>query len=210
MAGEAKQARAFVKRKIDWLAESKGESAVRATLARLRRGIGKDPGSLPDLWDVTLSGMPEALLGKGEEPTYGERAVHTALTLYALHQQGKDLKKLCMNREGEFLGIAVRKLLEHDRNNEDAVRRRFNAVAMSDSFERFSWQLRGLIQILKAKDILLDYPALTEDLYWFQFPDKRDGIRLKWGQDFYRVARSEEMSSKAQITEKENRTNEEQ
>jgi CRISPR system Cascade subunit CasB len=198
MAGEAKQASAFVKRKIVWLVENKNESAVKATLARLRRGIGKAPGSLPDLWDVTLSGLPEALLGKGEDPTHGEWAVHTALTLYALHQQGKDLKKQCMNREGKFLGTAVRMLLEHDKNNEDAVRRRFHEAAVSDNFERFSWQLRGLIQLLRAKDIPLDYPALTEELYWFQFPDRRDGIRLKWGQDFYRAARSEEMSSEAQ------------
>lgn len=198
MAGEAKLAKAFVKRKIVWLSENKNESAVRATLARLRRGIGKAPGSLPDLWDVTLSGLPEALLGEGEDPTRGEWAAHTALTLYALHQQGKEPKKQCMNREGEFLGTAVRRLLEHDKNNEDAIRRRFHAAAVSDSFERFSWQLRGLIQLLRSRDISLDYPALTEDLYWFQFPDRRDGIRLKWGQDFYRSAKSEEMSSEAQ------------
>ena len=198
MASQAKEASGFVKSKIDGLAGNKNESAVRATFAKLRRGIGKAPGSLPDLWDVTLSDLPEALLSLGEEPTYGEWAVHTALTLYALHQQGKDVKKQCMNKEGDSLGTAVRRLLEHDKSNEDAVRRRFHAAAVSDSFERFSWQLRGLIQLLRDKDIPLDYPALTDDLYWFQFPDRRDGIRLKWGQDFYRAVRSEEMSSEAQ------------
>jgi CRISPR system Cascade subunit CasB len=197
MYGESKQARAFVKRKIAGLGENKNESAVRAILARLRRGIGKAPGSLPDLWDVTLSDLPEELLGNGEDPTHGEWAVYTALTLFALHQQGKDLKKQSMNREGESLGTAVRKLVEHDKNNEDAVWRRFQAAAVSDSFERFSWQLRGLIQLLKAKDIPLDYSALTEELYWFQFPDRRDAIRLKWGQDFYRTVKSEEMGSEA-------------
>ncbi len=198
MTSQAKQASWFVKRKIAWLSENKNESAVRATLARLRRGIGKAPGSLPDLWDVTLSDLPEALHGKSEDPTHAEWAVHSALTLYALHQQGKDIKKQCMNREENFLGTAVRKLAEHDKNNEDAVRRRFHAVAVSDSFERFSWQLRGLIQLLRAKDIPLDYPALTKDLYWYQFPDRRDSIRLKWGQDFYRSAKKEETSGEAQ------------
>lgn len=167
--GQAKQASVFVKRKINGLIGSKNESAVRAALAGLRHGIGKDPGSLPSLWDVTLSDLPEALQGFGEKPTYGENAVHTALTLYALHQQGKDMDKQCMNKEGEFLGIAVRKLIEHDLVSEDAVMRRFHTAVMSDSYEGFSWQLRGLIQILRAKDIPLDYPALTEDLYWFSF-----------------------------------------
>jgi CRISPR system Cascade subunit CasB len=193
MASEAKQARSFVKRKISWIAESNNESAIKATLAKLRRGIGRAPCSQPDLWDVTLNGLPETLLGKGDEPTRGEWAVYTALTLYALHQQGKDPQGQCMNREGESLGTAVRKLIESDRNNEEAVRRRFHVAAISDSFERFSWLLRGLIQLLRVKNIPLDYPMLTEDLYWFQLPDKQDSIRLKWGQDFYRVVRSEEI-----------------
>lgn len=194
MAGKAKVARAFVKSKLNWLAENNNESTVRATLAKLRRGIGKAPGSLPDLWDVTLNGLPEALLGNDEKPTHGEWAAHTALTLYALHQQGKDIKRLCMNKEGQHLGIALRRLLEHDKSNEDTIRQRFQSTAVSDSFERFSWQLRGFIQLLKNKDIPLDYPALTEDLYWYQFADRRDGIRLKWGQDFYRSAKTEETS----------------
>ncbi len=187
MTREAKQASAFVKRKINSVTGTKSESATRAILARLRRGIGKAPGSLPDLWDVTLGGLPEELFSKDEEPTYSEWAVHTALTLYALHQQGKNFEKQIMSIEGAFLGTAVRRLVESDHGNEDAVTRRFHAVAVSESFERLSWHLRGLVQLLRSKDIPLDYAALTEDLYWFQFQDRRDDIRLKWGQDFYRV-----------------------
>ena len=193
MAGEAKQASAFVKHKIYRFAESNNESAVKAKLAKLRRGIGKAPGSQPELWDVTLNGLPVTMLAKGDEPTRGEWTVHTALTLYALHQQGKDLKKECMNRDGESLGTAARRLIECDKDSEEAVKRRFLAAAMSDSFERFCWQLRGLIQLLRAKNIPLDYRMLTEDLYWFQLPEKRDSIRLKWGQDFYRTVKSEEI-----------------
>jgi len=191
MVSEAKQASEFVKRKINWLVENSNESTVKATLAKLRRGIGKAPGSLPELWDVTLNGLPEALLSKGEKPTRGEWAVHTALTLYALHQQGKNPKEQCMNMEGESLGTAVRKLIESNKNNEEAVRRRFHAVAVSESFERFCWQLRGMIQLLRAKSIPLDYPGLTEDLYWFQLPERQDSIRLKWGQDFYRTLKDD-------------------
>jgi len=198
MSGEAKQASAFVTRKIVWLEESKNESAVRAVLAKLRKGIGKKPGSMPELWDVTLGDLPEELLSKSEEPTYGEWAVYTALTLYALHQQGKHLKTQSMNKEGVFFGTAIRKLVDHDQSNNDAFTRRFHLAAMSDSFERFSWQLRGLIQLLRAKEIPLGYGAMTEDLFWFQFPDKRDMIRLKWGQDFYRAVKNEESSSEAQ------------
>jgi CRISPR system Cascade subunit CasB len=185
MANQAKQAKAFVKYKISRLSGTQNESAARAMLAKLRRGIGKAPGSMPEIWNVTLDGMPETLSGKGSDPTPGEWAVHTALTLYALHQQGKDLKAQCMSKDGDLLGISLRKLIKND-DDEQRVKRRFDAAATSTSPEEISHHLRGLIQILKAEDIPLDYPALTEDLYWFQFPDARDAVRLRWGRDFYR------------------------
>lgn len=195
MNDEAKQAGTFVKRQIEWLAEGKNESAAKATLAKLRRGIGKAPGSMPELWEATLDGLPEALISKGEEPTSGEWAVHTALTLYALHQQGKDSKKQCMSRKGESLGISLQDLIESE-EDERRIKRRFDAAATSDSLEEISHHLRGLIQLLKNKDIPLDYPALTADLYWFQLPAARDSVRLRWGQDFYRLRRSEENGNK--------------
>ncbi len=192
MSNEAKLAKAFVKRKISRLYESQNEAASRATLAKLRRGIGKAPGSMPELWDVTLAGLPEELTGRNDEPpTYGEWAVYTPLTLYALHQQGKDLKKQCMSEDGKFLGVAVGKLAKNE-DDEKRVKRRFDAAATADSLEEFSHHLRGLVQLLKDKDIPLDYPALSEDLYWFQFPEARDSVRLRWGRDFYNIRETEE------------------
>ena len=186
MASKARQAGGFVKYKISWLTRDGNESITRASLAQLRRGIGKAPGSRPELWEITLAGLPEELLSYTGTPSYGEWAVHTALTLYALHQQGKDRKSECMNEEKQYLGRAARKLIRLDQESENAVTRRFQAVAMSESYERLSWHLRGLIQLFRFKNVTLDYPALATDLYWFQVMEVRDGIRLKWGQDFYR------------------------
>lgn len=187
MANKAKQAGIFVKHKIGALIHSKNESAMRAMLAKLRRGIGKPPGSMPELWPTTLDGLPEELSGNMGGPTRGEWAVHTALTLFALHQQGKELKGKPMCREGESLGSSVRRLVKSD-DDEARVKRRFDVAATSDSPEEFANHLRGLIQLLKADDIPLDYPALAEDLYLFQFPDAKDSVRLRWGRDFYRTS----------------------
>lgn len=197
MADEAKQAKAFVKSKIYRLFVSQNESTTRATLAKLRRGIGKPPGSMPELWEVTLDGLPEALCGTGDETSAGEWAVHTTLTLYALHQQGKDPRSHCMSQEGGTLGSSVRKLVKSE-EDEKRIKRRFDAVATADSPEECSHHLRGLIQLLKAEDISLDYPVLAEDLYWFQFSSVRDAIRLRWGRDFYR--RQEESDDKLSET----------
>ncbi len=182
--GNPSLAAAFVKRKIHRLTGSGNEAAVRASLARLRRGIGKEPGSLPDLWEETLSGMPEPLAGAGAQPSYGEWAIHIALTLFALHQQGKDLKRKTMHQDGQRLGMAVRRLIQSP-DEETRVKRRFDLVVTADSPEEISHHLRGVVQLLKASDIPLDYAALTRDLYLMQFPEARDGVRLGWGRDFY-------------------------
>ena len=193
MVNEAKEAGAFVRRKIGWLLNSKNESATRAMLAKLRRGIGKPPGSMPDLWPFTLDGLPESLGRKTGGPTKGEWAVHTALTLFALHQQGKDLGKSCMHQEGATLGISTHRLVERP-EEEDRIKHRFDAVATSQAPEEFAHHLRGIIQLLRDKGIPLDYSVLTEDLYRFQFPEARDTVRLRWGRDFYRTANQENKS----------------
>ncbi len=200
MASEAQQASSFVKYKIKQLTESNRESATRATLAKLRRGIGMKPGSMPELWEVTFNGLPETLTRKTGEPTFGEWAVHTALTFFALHQQGKDLQDKCMNKEGEALGLALHKLVKSE-DEEKRIKRRFDAAATSDSLEEFAYHLRGLIKLLKTENIPLDYPRLTEDLYLFQFPEARAATRLRWGRDFYRFSKPENMESEEQSRE---------
>ena len=190
MASEAQQAALFVKYKIKQLTEGNRESATKATLAQLRRGIGRKPGSMPELWEVTFNGLPETLTRKAGEPTFGEWAVHTALTFFALHQQGKDLLDKCMDKEGAALGLSLRKLIKSD-DEEKRIKRRFDAAATSDSLEEFSYHLRGLIKLLKTENIPLDYPGLTQDLYLFQFPEARASIRLRWGRDFYLISSAE-------------------
>lgn len=186
MADEGTLVKWFVQQKIQWLTGNPNESAARATLAQLRRGIGKAPGSIPELWSMTLEGLPESLLSKNGEPTYGEQAVHTALTLFALYQQGKELKSQCVSKEGVSLGAAVRRLIQSD-EDEQRIKRRFDAAITADSMEEFSHHLRGLIQLMKADGVALDYPMLAEDIYRFQFAGRRDAVRLRWGQDYYRI-----------------------
>lgn len=189
MIEEAKMAGSYVKWQITRLCESQNESSVRAELAKLRRGIGKSPGSMPELWDMTLAQLPEALSGKGDTPSRGEWAVYIPLTLYALHQQGKDIKTQCMHKDGVSLGAAAGSLVDSD-DNMTRIKRRFDAAATSDSLDEFVHHLRGLVQLLKAEDKPLDYSALAEDIYRFQSAYQRDSIRLSWGRDFYRQLRN--------------------
>ncbi len=175
--------KSFVARKLSVVFETNNDTAARAILANLRRGIGREPGAIPSLWSITLEGLPEELLSRDGSPTFGEWASYTALTLFALHQQGHDLKTEPMNHEGVSLGKAVRKLVKTP-EEEARIKRRFDAVLTADTMVEFATHIRGLIQLLKADGIELDYPALAADLYLLQTDSAKDRVRLRWGQDF--------------------------
>ncbi len=182
-----KQIRNYVKKQMEMLAGDAGTldlGSSKAQLAQLRRGVGKRPGELPELWGIFLRNMPEELMGKEGRPSYAEWAIYTALTLFALHQQGHSEP---MHAEGEEnrLGRAVKKLA-HGEEEEENVRRKFSIAARSDDMEELSYHLKTLVRMLGSNDIKLDYEDLAKDLYRFQFENDTDQVRLKWGQDFYR------------------------
>ncbi|MDR3349338.1 MAG: type I-E CRISPR-associated protein Cse2/CasB [Acidaminococcales bacterium] len=183
----------FVRKKIILL--DKETPWAKAALAKLRRGAGKPPGETPEIFDVTLGNLPEELASRGKiaesGPTRAEWAIHTVLTLYALHRQGKAATMNMETKEiagkkiyGNSLGAAARKLVKSD--NEETIKRRFDTIATAKDLAELAHHARGLVQLFKADDIPLDYPRLAEDLYWYQFPDHQNKLILRWGEDFWR------------------------
>lgn len=192
MNSESKQIGNFIARKIKLMSENSNTSASKAMLANLRRGVGKAPGSIPEVWEITLSELPEISISKDGKPTYGEWASHIALTLFALHQQGKDINIKCMSQKDKSLGEAARVLKSKIGDDGQRVKRRLDAIATSSDMEEMAHHLRGLIQLLKAQDIPLDYPKLAIDIYFYQFPGIRNQVKLRWGQDFYRSIKEDD------------------
>ena len=149
-----------------------------ADLARLRRGVAKPVGSLPELWRLTLDGAP---LG-----TTNEAAAYTAITLYAVHQQSRPDR---MHRPGHGLGRAVRLLEERQPRAERermAPPHRFHALATASSFTGVVHHARALITQLRGEGIGLDYGQFADQLVDLQRPDTAARVRLAWGRDFYR------------------------
>lgn len=175
----------FVKYRIDGILSIKDTGAQKAVLANLRRGIGHKPGELPALWGVFLGGLSEDLYGKKEEPNAVEWAVYSALTLFAMHQQGHDPAVEPMHRKKTGFGAAMARLV-HNKDDEDRVRRKFNMAATASDMEEESWHIKSAVQLLRTEGIPLDYAALARDLYRFQYPDSRESVQLEWGRDFYR------------------------
>lgn len=205
--GKARLLGDFVLAKIQQMQNATNAAMSRANLARLRRGIGRQPGSMPDLWSLTIQGMPEALVGKGDRPSWGEWASYLSLTLYALHQQGRDLKSNSMHKPDQPLGMAVRMLAKGE-DDLARVKRRFDRAVTADSPTELANHLRALIQLLRSDGTPLDYSALAQDLYRFQDPLLRDGVRLQWGRAFHRVD-AQKAQEQLEESQSDKETNEE-
>lgn len=177
-----KQVEAFTRKKIKKLLLQSKEN--KKALAELRRGIGKAPGEIPQLWGYYLESMPEEFYGD-TEPSRAEWAVYAALTLFSLHQQGKDPQINPMQEEGQSLGSALSCLVQ-EADDRERIARRFNTIATASSVEGLFHYMKSAIQMLREKNIGLDYAKLAGDIYCFQFPQMISNVRLRWGQDFYR------------------------
>ncbi|SDN47535.1 CRISPR system Cascade subunit CasB [Actinomyces ruminicola] len=156
----------------------RNESQGRADVAALRKAASRAPGDLPEVW--SLSAVPVAS-GAGDTPTREEIAVHTAMTLYAVHQQSRTEG---MFQPGVGLGQAARDLIgPHDQENPSA-RARFNALVTSTTVNELRHHLRSFISQLRARSIPLDHAMLADDLVDFQRPGSAKDVRLRWSRQY--------------------------
>ncbi|MBQ8904847.1 MAG: type I-E CRISPR-associated protein Cse2/CasB [Ruminococcus sp.] len=183
--------KAYVASQIRDLLRNRESSGGRAMLANLRRGIGKTPGEMPELWGVILGGLDDALYGQNGNPSSAEWAVYLSLTMFAMHQQGS---AEAVQQENMSLGKAAAGLIDRSKNEDEErsrIMQRFGQVITASDMRELSHHLRGMIQLFKANDVHLDYVQLAGDLLDFQYPDSRRRVQLHWGEDFYHIAKSE-------------------
>lgn len=184
MSGYTDDLKDFVRKRVVTLhnrAEA-GQGEAIAALARLRRGGGTEPGNNPLLWEETL-GLPAQYSGRDDKPSAAERSVYAALTLFAAHQQSVSES---MHRDGVSFGTAARQLSRRETSSEQAVLRRFQALATAEALEEALVHARGLVTQFRTARIPLDYGQLAVDLFSLQNPAHRNGVRLRWGRDYYR------------------------
>ena len=154
------------------------ESLGRAEVAALRKGANRAPGELPEIWELTRVEVPD---GAGDAPTREEIAVHTAMTLYAVHQQSRSE---CMFVPGRGLGRAAHELVGTNEENPSA-RARFNALVTSTTVAELRHHLRNLVSLLRSRGIALDHAMLADDIVRFQRPGGAKNVRLAWARQYY-------------------------
>ena len=152
-----------------------------ASLAQLRRGAGKLPQDVPELWGMTGAErlFADETLSEAKA-AQAETAMFLAVTLYALHQQSQAEP---MYRPGEELGKAVRRLMGDE--IDEPIRRRFVRVGTAATRDALATRLREIITLLRRDAIPLDYGLLAEQLYLAQTPDGLRQVRQRWGRSFH-------------------------
>lgn len=181
--------KSFVGKKISILQAEAGKGDGKAMLANLRRGVGNEPGEMPQLFGVILLDMPEEFMSESGIATKEEWACYIALTLYALHQQGRPLESQPMHtKENISIGRALSRLARvlNDPNAEQRMLQRLQKLATAVDMKELSYHLRGVIQILKSNGIPINYQDFAADLYEIQMPGSKKQVCFRWGQDFYR------------------------
>ena len=178
-----------------------GQNHAARQLAELRRAVGKEPGSNPNIWRLEFENMPTAIQGKGSNASEGERAIHIALTLYAVHQQSRQTGMHCQGRGDKYdFGAAIRRLVACQRNGENLkegeLPRRFAAMITSDSIEELAHYARQLVGMLRAESIPFDYARFAGQLFDYQYSFLRDSVRLQWGRAYARSSAVEDTEAK--------------
>ena len=156
----------------------RNEARARGDMAALRGAVAKEPGEIPEIWELTQVKVPDYV---GDAPTWEEMAVHTAMTLYAVHQQSRTTR---MFRPGRGLGYAARELVGWEEDN-DSARKRFNALVTSTTITELRHHLRNFISLLRAHDITLDHAMLADDIARFQHPGGAKKVRLTWARQYH-------------------------
>lgn len=182
---------ARILRKLD---NTRDRPSTKAIFANIRNSINKDSAFNLNALAFVFHEIPEEFLGFNKNLNDYEKAILTAVQMYALHQQANTNTVLKLDyKEGESrqnLGDSLNSMRKN--NDEDkSIDRRFNAMITSSNFEELSHHLRQMIKLLKAKsDAKVDYASLANDLYWF-LKNRREGLKIKWSRSYYKSNKKE-------------------
>lgn len=171
------------RRGMYWEEFSPAAARSGADLAALRRGLGQEPGSVPELWRFHRASISSYEADSGElSPNLA--AEHAALTLFALHQQSQ---RQPMHHRDIALGAALRRLRASDpyKNSPEALDTRVNVMATSGDVPELVNHLRGLVTLLRRSGQPLDYTRLYYDVRDWHFPERQDRVRRRWGAQYY-------------------------
>lgn len=170
------------------------DARLGAELAALRKGAGREPGTVPALWEHHVEDPWPPGVREGGPPSPRFVAEHHALVLFGFHQQSQGNP---VHRRDASLGKTLKRLHAGGRFSEEAVDRRFLSAIVSDEVDDVAYYLRGLIMQLRSLDVVppIDYSQLVDDLARWASPASRDRVRRRWGLDYHAFDRDEKATA---------------
>ena len=187
MSQHTKQTVWTVTKKIIFkLSNQKEETYDKATLAKVRKTLGKPLSEATEIWPILFENLPEEFLSSYQQPSYEELAIYTALQLYALHQQGVSTSVMLDDSKpyeniGSALGITGRQVTniknkyegksEKTKNIEKSSRQEYNKKFAKEIKKKYQFNTT-----VTAKSITFKCDN-TEELNEFL---KYVGINLKY------------------------------
>lgn len=139
----------------------------RGALASLRHGLGKKPGTTPEMYRYIVPLLPE------DPPLWKEKSFYMIASLFASHPKSTDKGNL-----GNHMANACVD------GNEEAFERRFTAL-LSAHTEDLPDYLRQTISLLKSKEVPVNWKQLLSDLQWWSHPEYGDRVRKNWATSFW-------------------------
>lgn len=151
-----------------------------AVVAILRRSASYDPG----LYAPAFPPIEPYVQGLGD---WQRRATYLTAACWAQAAR-RDLS------QGMDLPVAARTLRHHQAMGSKNIEQRFTALLDADRDE-LQWRLRHLTSQLAAAAIPIDWPALLQDL-WFWNSQTRH-VQIKWAREFWSNSPAEKTVKRA-------------
>ena len=161
---------------------NRGDSGARATLAMLRRGLGKPPGQATELFPIVIPLLPP-------DPDPWTEARWFALgALFALHPHDWPADGAARRRSERNLGASLRVLrgrLAEGGGSPEALDRRVGALLAADADDLWT-HLRHLVGRFGtvSQPVRVDYRQLLRDSEQWGAPDRP--VQLRWARAYWR------------------------
>ncbi|MFJ4340604.1 type I-E CRISPR-associated protein Cse2/CasB [Streptomyces sp. NPDC088915] len=178
-----------------WATFVPGSRDAGAELAALRSGTGREAGTVAAMWPFHRTRMASERRDRGSL-TRDLAAEHTALTLFARHQQTHAQRMhLPGASPGTAAGLLARKAAAggEGKSATASLEKRFGALLTSNDSDELAAHLRSLVPLLNRASVELDYDQLRSALRAWDDPRRPHAasrLRQRWDLDFHRATTS--------------------
>jgi CRISPR system Cascade subunit CasB len=155
---------------INYLCKLKDEDN-RAALAHLRRGLGKPPGSEPQVYPYVVPWIQ----GKNQKES---ESYFIIASLFALHPE---------HIETGNMGMTFRQIW-NESDQSDSIEKRFVQLLNSNR-EELPHRLRHAVSLAQSKGISINYNSLLLDVRWWDFNDSKR-TQQYWAKEFWAAEKS--------------------